>query len=294
MLTHAYTRDLLFHYTKHETALTYILSTKTLRLSPLSVMNDPRETDPWTFSMIVGEDMIGIDPETSGRQFLHWQQELDREMKCGCRIACLTQDQPDPHPWAGDLDVRVHTLRQGYDHDRMWAQYADNHTGVCVFFDKSKLIQRMIDHAERVGAKMIHGPVEYYHRYDPLDRDIFRAFHELSAEALRIQGAPAFAMRHREQFARGLYLTKDSDWGSEHEYRFVRIDPSDTNPSKPIDVPIDGCIRALCLGAHFPEDRYDEVRDLKRRLGIDCLVIRYMSGHLNVMPMFLDVSENDR
>src|SRR6267143_4688433 len=39
--------DLVYHYTKRETALECILPTKAIELGPLGLTNDPRETEDW-------------------------------------------------------------------------------------------------------------------------------------------------------------------------------------------------------------------------------------------------------
>jgi len=279
MLTHTYTREILFQYRSADTAIKHILHGGTIRLGSLVGTNDPRETDPWFFGMSGDDPLLISDPEAFSRKFLEWQRDVDRVLKWGCRVGCFSQDEPDQTPGLGDLDVRVHTLRQGYDHDRMWAQYADYHTGICVFFDKARLIRTMEEYAHCEEAQMIHGPVEYFHRYDTYDRPSAIPIADIEAH-----GITAVAKKHRERFARRLYLTKDSDWLQEHEYRFVWLDGSDDANNDPINVPIGDCIRAVCLGAHFPENRIDEIRDLHEHMRINVHQIRYAYGHLSVLP----------
>ncbi len=76
MLLHAYTRNLLFHYTSRERAVENIFRNMTIRMGPLLGTNDPRETAPWGFSMTLENEGIG----PSGERFLEINREIDRNL----------------------------------------------------------------------------------------------------------------------------------------------------------------------------------------------------------------------
>ena len=49
---------------------------------------------------------------------------------------------------------------RGYTHPRMWAQYASNHTGVCLVFDK-ELIKISINHDFRNMGQLFEDSIVY-------------------------------------------------------------------------------------------------------------------------------------
>ncbi len=70
-MLHAYTRNLLFHYTTKERAIENILHDMTLRMGSMKATNDPRETDPWFFGFTVEDEEIA----PSGEEFLKATRE---------------------------------------------------------------------------------------------------------------------------------------------------------------------------------------------------------------------------
>src|SRR6266511_1303654 len=119
---------LVFHYTKANTALEHILESMTIRLGPISQTHDPAEGR----REYTGFSAVDVGPP----DFAAWDK-VDEVAK-RARVACFCRDgehsSPDPYafdfapPWAG------------WARDRMWAQYADGHKGLCLAFDRRKLI----------------------------------------------------------------------------------------------------------------------------------------------------------
>lgn len=251
-------------------------------MGPMKGTNDPRETDPWFFGMVIEDEENG----PSNEEFFEASQQISRFLKDSCRIVCFSEDVPDLYPERGDPDryCRDDLGFQGYEHDRMWAQYAANNTGVCIFFERQKLEQRMEEHFRGRPGRLLYGSVNYTSIYDPRDSP----FHELSWEQIRHLGIEKFTKQHRETFARQLYLTKNPDWANEQEYRYVWIEGDEDHEDDAEFISIDGCITAVCLGAHFPECYLNEIKAIKNQLGIDFYQIKYINGKLSIVPAFID------
>lgn len=277
-MLHSYTRELLFHYTSRATAIEKILGSLTFRMGSMKATNDPRETDPWFFGFTMDDE----NRAPNGEEFFEVTRTLDESLKKSCLVACLTHDAPDPHPELGDPDhyVRFDLGLQGYAHDRMWAQYAGNHTGVCIFFDRERLTHRMNEHFHGRYGRLLYGPVDYLRRVEVLNSP----FHDLSWKELRETGIEAYAKRHSERFAHQLYLTKNPDWASELEYRFVWIDEQEHENQEEY-IPIDGCVKAICVGARFPKVYKVNIRAIKEQLDIEIHQILYNYGQLAIGPL---------
>lgn len=279
-MQHAFTRGQLFHYTTKERAIEYIFHGMTIRMGSMRATNDPRETDPWFFGWIMDDNESGPD----GEDFFEVNRKIDEILKRSCLVACFTGDAPDPHPeFDPDLYAREDLGLQGYEHDRMWAQYVGNHAGVCILFDRDELVRRMEEHFRGRPGRLLHGPVDYDSEIDLRNSP----FYELSWKEMRQMGVEAYARQHGERFARQLYMTKSPDWVSEQEYRFVWIGEGEDEDEAEY-VPIKGCVSAVCLGARFPEVYETNMRAIKERLGIDVYKIHYSYGKLRILPVGWD------
>ena len=120
----------LFHYTKYSSALEILLS-KQMRLGSLINMNDPLEFEnhhgePITFQ--------GNPPNKLLSAWLLNKEKAITERETNVRLASFSIDQDCPNEYGN-------YLFKGWARSRMWAQYADNHKGICLIFDKVNLIK---------------------------------------------------------------------------------------------------------------------------------------------------------
>ncbi len=139
-------RALLYHYTRKERAIENILKDMTLRMGSMKGTNDPREIDPWFFGLAVDTEPQEMDRD----EYHRINRAINAGMKDACRIVCLTEEQSE----AG-------SRLAGYEHDRMWAQYAGNHTGVCIALDQDKLFAKMQFHFQNRPGQLLKGPINY-------------------------------------------------------------------------------------------------------------------------------------
>ncbi len=117
----------------------------TIRMGPLINMNDPRETEPWLLGWNFEDQQLFTELANDASKRDALSRDINERLKKGCNLLCLTEDRP----LEGQVDIV-----QGFAHDRMWAQYADNHTGICIFFDKEKLTARMKEHFARACPQL--------------------------------------------------------------------------------------------------------------------------------------------
>jgi hypothetical protein len=96
----------------------------------------------------------------------------------------------------------------------MWAQYAANHTGVCLCFDGQRLIDAAHDQLETDGRTVLDKPVRYLREDESPPKLTL-----IQPEAER--DLPAFIEAAVAQNPKDIFFTKDWDWSSETEYRFL-------------------------------------------------------------------------
>jgi hypothetical protein len=114
----------IYHYTKLSTAIEYILPTMTLRTNFLNKMNGPKENQKWGFggNNINYKEMY--PSSYSSESHNKHQERLGEEIKSKIQAICFVHS--DNYP--------------GYENEMMWAQYSDNHSGVCLELDLDAFI----------------------------------------------------------------------------------------------------------------------------------------------------------
>lgn len=171
----------LYHYTTAKAAKS-ILRSMRLKLSAPDSFNDPCDCSLYDLPL---RDFPEEDLESD------WSK---------IRVLCFTRNYK-----VGS------NIRYGYQHPRMWAQYADDNRGVCIAIDKKSFLQ---ENATYLKNK--------WHKFSPV-----------SYSFLPSRYLSEYALKHKnfgykvEKFAADLFFSKSSDWRDEREYRFVGIDVPD-------------------------------------------------------------------
>jgi hypothetical protein len=190
----------LYHYTTLETALVYILPTRQLRLSPFSKMRDPREAKEW-FPAAVGYGDVPEDVLLQGIAASSAQANLLRDE---FKLLSLTTDRDD------NAEGKY---GRGFAKSRLWETYANRGTGVCLVLRKDTAVSSIPPRLARLG-RQAHGPVVY--RNTPIHTEVMFHFEDVLSGEVN-----AAAERIAENHLEKLFLTKNTEWASESEYRFV-------------------------------------------------------------------------
>ncbi len=240
------------HYTKTKTALK-ILSTKKLRISQFKFTNDPRESKERNAAIIwvtsdAGNIKRGYSSLSSNPTQDTITQQIHREANKIAleewKVLCVTLHR---HPkTARDIQDEVynHSIRHGYSRPRMWAQYAENHTGVCFVIDAIKL-NEIIHNTLNTQCKIFQGRVSY--NYKRLAYNTIPVKDQISNidEANLIKELRS----HYISYYKETFLIKHPDWRDEKEYRWVLHSPRKSNRY----VPIENAIKAILVGVDFPK-----------------------------------------
>jgi hypothetical protein len=224
----------LYHYTTLENALVHILPTRRLRLSPFSQMRDPREYKQW-FPGAVGFYEGDVDGLMPGYAASAARLNLLRDE---FKLLSLTIDGEDPEEGV---------YGRGFARSRLWEAYAGRSSGVCLVLRKADavgLIPPQLDAAGRAA----HGPVRYENT--PTDTELMFNFEEIVAGDI-----DAIADRIAEQHLDKLFLTKNTEWESEREYRFIVRSPRQYEY-----VDVSRALVAVCRGPESVRDSEHALR----------------------------------
>jgi hypothetical protein len=224
----------VYHYTRWERLLD--IAQSGFRLGPLTSMNDPRESKDWYFS-------TGGPPPAPDMESLDKLDKAVANYRTCIRIGSFTRDNA-----YGD---ERNFGRRGYGHPRMWAQYAGNHTGVCIVFDRHKLdaaIRQRYPVEQDAWVKC--GEVEYIE--SSLQEPTNLVIHINKDQDINIAVKDYFAT---PGFGSKVFFTKHVDWQDEQEYRWVYYDSGNSESSRGGDeerfADVQGAMAGLVLGADF-------------------------------------------
>lgn len=274
-------RDLFFyHYTKKEIALEKILSSQKLLFGSVRSSNDPWEYEKRYFQTI--RDVEGR--ASSEKDIPDVLAKIDAYIKSHSRVLCFSIDD-----WQKKHD---RLWRAGFCKPRMWAQYGDNHAGVCVvtsvgrtdgyasrYFRRPHLIVRRakvvyqdsidIDDALMVQIRNLSGLYDY----TPHDKV------ETAAEF--------YAEEKVLQYAKALFFTKHKDWSDEDEYRILSwtdlIDDFYLN----ISFALPEIIQGIVLGSKFP----DCYLQIVKACGLGWAIPVYRLQYFNGKPLLQKIHE---
>jgi len=149
------------------------------------------------------------------------------------------------------LDGIYNKGRTGYLYPRMWAQYGNNSTGVCVVFKKDELLKKVTKELKN-DYDIFYGNIDYV--------DIFDNKHALEINNL-IKARNHIVFRDykgdkREPLVENIknnyklyFFRKDKDWSGENEYRILILNKKHNNDfeEKIISLNI-SCIKAVFFG----------------------------------------------
>lgn len=229
----------IYHYTSAETAIKYILATKTLRFGSYSDTNDPYENKRWKFHFASYTENCDLS-KMSFEEISALSEKLNDEIKINFFLACFSTDGR----LTGDTVIDIH--QRGYGKPRMWAQYGDGHEGVCLIFNQRKLKESVLSTFQDSGVIM-EGGVNYLdNKVVPnLNTSPFGVQYEIFSE----MGLEKYAWQHVRWHYKELFFTKNTDWKSEAEYRVAIHKPSKT----PVVVDISGSLEGIVFGNNCDE-----------------------------------------
>ena len=222
-----------FHYTTREAAFAHILPEQSLKFSRYLDMRDPLENKYWRF--LAGG--WGHATEAESQQQVAGYLAFDdtaKHIRERSFLLSLTVDSP---PEFGEAEP----FCSGWARARMWEQYAENHFGICLVFDREQLVESV------VSSLRAQGFAAPYHRkviYDgsgmmkpPLE------FADLVGEVTP-QQVSAYIERNHEV----LFFHKALDWATEHEYRFSTT----SSDQEGLFVDYGQSLEAVIVGESFP------------------------------------------
>ncbi|MCL1066146.1 DUF2971 domain-containing protein [Shewanella olleyana] len=249
--------DALFHFTRKETAIEHILDKCSLRLGGFSMTNDPQEYKPkqtaatgWRWE---ARHSSQIDELTGLIDELLWK---DIKFISFCQNEFI------------DKNLVSHSILKS----RMWSQYGDNHSGICIVISKSKLLAQL---QEQYGETHIINARNV--SYD--EPNLKSKIHGLDVATPELDNTSNhnIALNHIKVHLQPLLFNKQPDYKDENEFRVVLTLMRPQVKTDFIFVDLIKCINSIVLGDAFPEVYKPTMLDLAKRLGVPCQKLSWES-----------------
>ena len=218
----------LFHYTSYASALGILLSQQ-MRMGSLKNMNDPLEfQDHHKDSLVFNGNPSNEELALIMRRFKDSVTEREKAV----RFASFSMDLSK-----GSQGEYYNNLSKGWARSRMWAQYADNHKGVCLVFDKKKLVEDFENSFKSEMCETHCRKVEYTNNLDSLKETLS-------------QPCDSFLTLDKIQF---LFL-KCEDFKDEQEFRLLLINKKLKDENEIVSFSIANSICGVIPGTKFPKE----------------------------------------
>lgn len=242
----------LYHYTSFE-SFQSIIEKSELRFNFFSKMNDPKESKYWSCSLTESDFKKYINKNTVQlfADFCYKKPSCFQKLKNKIQVVSFTHDIDFAD---NKTDIDDAYLYRGYGNPYFWSHYGNNHSGICIQFDKAKIEKE----AEKLSCDILFKEriVEYFNKV--------------------YEGNPAFLKfgdltRNIEEVAKeciinnhNYYLfTKTEFWSPENEYRIVIYN----NEEKRKSLSITNSISSIIIGEDIPtvnEKMILEIAKLKK------------------------------
>jgi hypothetical protein len=206
----------LYHYTRSDIAIKKILPEMELRMNFLANMNDPKEN----LCHIVNSHEY-FDFHTNSNKLDSNKILLADRIRKETRIIAFSKDK----------EVLCESYRvstQGYQFQRMWANYGQNHEGICIEIDYDKFVKENIHRIKR--HKIINQKVKYNNfLYQGLPTRLLGMSPENNLKQSNSKKSFWEELQGDKNFIDDRFFTKNLDWDGESEYRFLTFsnDPND-------------------------------------------------------------------
>lgn len=266
----------VYHYTSSKTSIDHILKYGTIRFSPFTKTNDPRETKLWTFKIKDSVKIINNTDMPLKREiilniakFNETNQKILNRIKEKYKLLCFTSDDTY-QPRSPSLTSGFH---RGWGKPRMWASYGENHKGVCLMFNKKQLFIAIGKNLK--DYQIFSGPVNYTN--DPFPENI----KEIDYETYINLGIDDAIVQKIDREIKSYFFRKHLDWSTENEYRWI-IKPMGDDSLEYVYIPIHNSLSAIICGQDVFDDNDNAFIQYSKKYKVRIYKMDWENG--NPMP----------
>lgn len=199
--------DIIFHYTKSSSVIDYILKNNQLRFNSIKESSDPIERIRADRSIVNSCQSIfgNRTKDQEAQALLDYVEDLENRFS----IVCFSKNANmlDKHGFFPPFE--------GYEEDfgfarvRMWDQYADKYTGVCIAFSKEKIL------SANHHINLLYKDIDYLNISELSNKKVTN----IQLGALFKFGYSIYKKEIDEKLKESSFFCKNMDYSGENEFR---------------------------------------------------------------------------
>lgn len=227
----------LYHFTKTETALRYILPKEIisgesrLRMNNIGSMNDPKEN----LMFVTNIDECIINPidgyKITGNSYL-----IANHIRNESYVLCFAVDKKKE-----DREI------EGYQLQRMWFQYGENCSGICIELDYKKFIMANELLIKEYSIKDDFVKYNHHNFFNIPTPKSGKSAKNIDKDSSKCPCDHWKDYQKQPKFITERFFSKNIDWEGESEYRFLAF----SNENSGIFLNITSAIDKIILGFNF-------------------------------------------
>lgn len=272
-----YSDDIIYHYTKASTAIDFILYNLQLKFSKRKKSNDPIESNMarrgtvyWGYN---DDKLYKVNENEDTNELHNFITALENNFYqiCFCKNH-MGEDFASENYWS---NFEGHEELFGFTKPRMWDQYADKFTGVCIAFSKEKLLS-----LNNKKLEIIPDDVKYF-TYRELSE---RKMGDIQGNYLQNVGVKIYR-KQIEKIIKDSFFYKHVDYEGENEYRLgTCYDKSKCSAErlksefvfdKSIMLDISGCIEAIFMSSYANDRQKSYLLEYAIKLNIPLIEMNW-------------------
>lgn len=259
-----------------KTFIENISDTKSIKFSSFTRTNDPLEFLKYVHYTHSTWDGITVDEPNHN---LKYGRKINDIIKNKSKLFCSSIDisYKDFYTIESRMQNNVSTLLyKGFCKPRMWAQYAENHKGVCLIFDKYVLTELVKQYTnENInGSRLYFSEINYDNELNGLKQlfDLSKFNEKLIDDYI-------------DENISKYYFQKLEDYRDESEYRFV-IKTNDLNKDDYIYIPYNNALVGIIITASFPKAYYVNLESYSKLNDVPLFLLYWQNGDAAIYDYF--------
>ncbi len=206
-----YNDDIIYHYTKASTAIDFILFNNQLRFNEARKSNDPIESRKAKRATVYYGSEIGKHRSEQHYSDVNELYDFVDNMERQFSQICFCQNRMGEDFASEDYisNFEGHEELFGFTKLRMWDQYADKYSGVCIAFSKEKILSLNCKKFE-----IIENDVKYLTFQELLSKKIG----DIQGDYLENVGIEEYKNLLKKRLIESFFI-KHIDYAGETEYR---------------------------------------------------------------------------
>lgn len=227
----------IYHYTSAEVAREFILPNGTLQFSNINQLNDPEESTKYECLFLNNSE--NNEKPDSLSMLMDFKQTFPSLLFSSS--FCTDKKKDD--------NTNLH-LNKGFMLSRMWGTYGDKHKGVCLCFDKAKLLDSFQKYngnnfdIYKSDVKYSKDIIDYIRKFSQSDKYVSPT--GINASCNTYEEFSNHIITNKDFF----FFWKQNDWRDENEFKILLVQKESQINSK-IFLPFGNSLTAIFMGEKF-------------------------------------------